>query len=170
MEDLDKKIIKLEDCYQNPDAFTDMPEPKPHKMKDLFKIIKEESKKEDIEYTDSDSSSDRSDFETLTKEKEAIIIKNILLEIKKTPSENLAQEKVINSATHKEIEKFPKRVLTAAHPERFKEKIKRIHNKAQKHAKLREVEFPKVSDEIPFRGGLIQNVMKRRDSLMKSNK
>eukprot|EP00826_Nyctotherus_ovalis_P065113 TRINITY_DN9562_c0_g3_i1.p1 TRINITY_DN9562_c0_g3~~TRINITY_DN9562_c0_g3_i1.p1 ORF type:complete len:187 (-),score=45.08 TRINITY_DN9562_c0_g3_i1:25-585(-) len=51
----DKKVIRLEDCYSNPQAF-DIPQPKHHNLEELYEILREEIIKREVENEDVDDS------------------------------------------------------------------------------------------------------------------
>ncbi len=76
----ERRIIRLEECYQHPELFSDEGELKSHKLCDICQSIKEDIKREDLDAEDagSDSSSSSSECDMLTGEEEAAVVKKIL--------------------------------------------------------------------------------------------
>jgi len=133
----EKKIIRLEECYQNPEAFTEVNERKVHKIKDIFKSIKEDIKREELEESPSDgSSSESEECDTLTKEEEANVIGNILSAMQgfsQKPTSNNPSEKTPTASIplpKNHDRSLSKSMLSS--PEKPKESPHHIRRKTQK--------------------------------------
>eukprot|EP01022_Parablepharisma_sp_SALTPOND_P016608 TRINITY_DN2476_c0_g1_i1.p2 TRINITY_DN2476_c0_g1~~TRINITY_DN2476_c0_g1_i1.p2 ORF type:complete len:489 (-),score=56.62 TRINITY_DN2476_c0_g1_i1:4618-6084(-) len=137
----DRKIIRLEDCYQHPELYTDVPERKVHKMRDICKIIKEDIKREEIEDYGSDSSSSSSECEMLTGEEEANVIGNILSAIQGFPQENSGTEKSLSPP--KEQEKGGSKVFLSPQQEKLKDSPHHLRGKSQKYSRPKQIELPR---------------------------
>jgi len=161
-EPTERKVIRLEECYQNSDIFLNTTKDKPRKMIDIFNYIKE-SAKDELEDPDSDSNS--SECNSLTKEEEADLAKNILLAIQELPLEDVSNgEKVTRASLQREV--IPRRVFTAPKPERSFKLAK------QKINKLKEMEFPELPCDYtlfhPKQTYVNLNKYKDSESAMKS--
>ncbi len=78
----EKKIVRLEECFGNPEICYDVPKQPEHNMADLCEIIKEDMEKEQQQASedrkDEDSESSESEGDILTGEEQAVVISNIL--------------------------------------------------------------------------------------------
>lgn len=136
-----KKVIRLEDIYEDPEMFINKRTKAP-KIKDLINSIREDIKKEELEGTESDSSSSSSGEETLTKEEEATLVKTMLLSMKEPMQEaGGSVERIAHCSPQRE--RLPRRVCTAGYPERAKQLL-RVN-------RLKEVEFPSHLPEPSFK-------------------
>lgn len=102
-ENSEGKIIRQEDCYENPDLIKDERKVKSHNIADLFNSIKEDIKREENENGEIDSDSSSSSSDTLSKEEEEKVINNILNAIEGF-SDNVS--KVGRPKTAKELEQM----------------------------------------------------------------